>query len=87
MDGIYPGIRGTRCIPCEELVSVEQSDETAYYEERGVEPVGGGSAIHGDEQENGEHDKEMKEREDHMLVHLVVDWILISFIEIIPSHM
>jgi len=53
MDSIYPGIRGTRCIPCEELVAVEQSDETAYHEECGVEPVGGISTIHGDEQENG----------------------------------
>jgi len=77
MDGVYPGVRGTRCIPCEELVAVEQSDETAYHEECGVEPVGGISTIHGHEQENGEHDKEMKEREDHVLIHLVVDWILI----------
>ena len=77
MDGIYPGVRGTRSISRHELVAMEQSDKTAYYEECGVEPVGGGSAIHGYEQKNRERNKKMKEREDHMLIHLVVDWILI----------
>ena len=67
---IYPGVRGTRGIPRHELVAVEQRDETAYYEERGVEPVGGGSSLESSVENQRKGYKDVKQREDHMLIHL-----------------
>jgi len=67
---IYPGITGTREIAGDKLETVKQGNETADDEERGVEPVGGSGTLKRHVEKKGENEEEMKDREDHVLVHL-----------------